>query len=48
MYWVLLMIEVAFTAWFVGYYSLIPVLAGTAFFGYQLAWLRSVQLYCDD
>ena len=47
-YWVLFMIVVVFAAWFVGYYSLIPFLAGTAFFGYQLAWLQSVDLYCDD
>ena len=46
--WVMLMIGVAFAAWFVGYYSLIPFLAGTAFLVYHLAWLQSVELFCDD
>jgi hypothetical protein len=47
-YWVLLMAAVAATAWVFGYYSLIPLLIGSAFLGYQWAWLKSLELYYDE
>jgi hypothetical protein len=46
--WVLLMVAVGAGAWFVGYYSIFLLLAGTALLGYQTLWLQSVELYCDD
>lgn len=47
-YWLLLMILVGVGAWFLGYYSLLLLIGGTLFLAYQMAWLQSVELYCDD
>jgi len=47
LYFVLLLVAVAAAAWLVGYYSIIPLIAGTVYLGYQIAWLQSVELYCD-